>query len=137
MKKEIVLFLSSQDSLESFPYNEAFDFSVQLPDVLHLDHGEWYCTLKSFQTYLSTRMDLYVFTNIIEESVVRDKKLPVLQHIPGAEDYVNESFDGTLKFKLNIGHISMIRIYIKNTSLENPSFGRGPSTCTLQITREK
>ena len=136
MGDEIVLFLSSEDSLEYFPYNNAFEFTVRLPDPLHLE-GVWYCTLRDFQCHVATPTDLYIFSNIIQDSYVRNKKLPILQHVPATSSHVIQNYDSSIRHKLILTDINAINIYIMTKSLSMPSYGRGPSTCTLQFIQDE
>ena len=135
---EFFLFLSSEDSKAYFPQNNPGQFSVALPDVLYLD-GTWTCALRDIQCWPSTSSDLYVFCDAVEDSYVRDRKLPILQRIPQSDtgSHVIETYDSTIQFKVSRSVINTLTLYIRDSTMKPVSFKTGATYCTLHFTKSQ
>lgn len=135
--KQHYLFISSSDSKDIFVDNQSYDFRIQLPQTLMLD-GEWECALVDFKVYPKKEKmsDIYVFTDIIQESYVCNNNLPLLGITYYLSDKKNESsisLDTILYHKLSRNMIDMVRIYIKDEDLR-PYTELGDSVrCTLHL----
>ena len=128
----IRMFISSCDSLQFFPDNKPNDFTIRLPDELHLE-GEWTCTLRNLKCVTTLDTDLYVFCDVVEESYVRNRKLPILQYIPGEQGKMVGNFESDLCAKLSRKDITTIRIYIRDFHLREAPLAGERTTCTLHF----
>ena len=141
MSSEYFIFLKSTDSLDYYPSNGSHCFTVQLPETLYLDGDDvWYCALRDFTCTLTTPTPLYVYCDLVQQSIVLDRKLPIIQYIPkyttGGDGSVRESYDSSMCFKVTRSTITNITVYIKDDQLKDPSFTSAPSTCTLHLIRK-
>ena len=132
--EEIYLFLSSNDSLDYYTGNNPASFTVRLPESANLE-GNWACALRDFQCHPQTSSDLYVFCDVIQDSYVRDRKLPILQHIPRQENggSVVQNYDTSICFRVTRPNLNSVSIYIKDATMKTPSFKAEPTTCTLHL----
>ena len=132
--EEFYLFLSSDDSKEYFPDNAPSMFTVKLPQTLELKEGNWFCILLELSCKLKTPADLYVFCDGVQDSYVRDRKLPVLQHLPKTKDnLVKERFGPTVALPVSRHVFNTLTVYIKGADMVAPSFMNQPLTCTLRL----
>ncbi len=80
MSEEYYLFLSSDDSKETYPTNKPCDFTVILPRRIALTEGDWCCAL--LQTTFATKKigykPLLFLCDIVQESYVSEGFSPVL-----------------------------------------------------------
>ena len=138
--EDLFLFLSSNDSLEYYPDNKPACFSVKLPETMYLNGGGgmWMCALRDFQCRTSVVADLYLFCDMVEDSYVRNRKLPILQHIP--RDFTTrqivQTYDSSIHFPVTRQEINIITIHIKDEHLEFAPLVDQPSTCTLHFFRK-
>ena len=129
------IFANSKDSTSYFPNNDAVDFSLQLPETIHLK-GVWTCSLRNIRCTTTPNTDLYVFCDAVEESYVRNTKLPILQMVHSEEDgNIVCHFDGSICMKVTRTELNTLRIYIKTFTQHKPSFISEPLTCTLHFQR--
>ena len=128
----IHLFLHSKDSLDNHPNNFAFDFTIDLQDILYLE-GYWECALREIK--LSNNQisgDYYLFTDICVDSYLLNNYLPVIRQFSTSQIFQNSYF-----FKVNRKEISTIRLYIKNQNLETPSIELDSVSCVLSFRKLK
>ena len=86
-RQEYFIFLKSSDSLKYYPSNMPHYFTVELPETIYLDGDDvWYCTLRNFTCELSVPKALYVYCDLVQQSFVLDRKLPIIQYIPKNKD---------------------------------------------------
>jgi hypothetical protein len=81
---DFYLYLHCGDSLAVHTDNHAGDFVVDLPKTYKLD-GHWGCALTeiAMSTHTEQKTDrLYVCSNLIKESYVKDTFLPMLRSVP-------------------------------------------------------
>ena len=131
---EFFMFLSSKDSKSYFPNNNPGDFSVVLPDTLYLD-GTWTCALRDIQCWPATPTDMYLFCDAVEDSYVKDGKLPILQRIPQTNtgSQVIETYDSMTQFKVSRSVINTLTLYIRDSSMKPVSFQTEATCCTLHF----
>ena len=129
MSRPFHIHLSSLDSQTRFPTNTGSDFRVQLPEELTLPRGEW--TLGLTAAHLSSLPETPVFicSDICEETVVGEKKLPVLALI--TEKQVEPSHVVYLRLKTE--SLKSIRIYLTDRSGEKLSEPVSTLYCTLHF----
>ena len=136
---EHFLFLKSDDSLDFYPLNRPDNFTVQLSEPIHLDDSIWICALRDFTCHLTYPQNLYIFCDIVQDSHVFGRKLPIMQRVPemvNDQTYVVESYDSSVCFKITRPVLTHITVYIKNAQLLRPSFADKPTTCMLHLIRK-
>ena len=115
---DFYLFLSSQDSLDVRKNNSSSDFYTQLPKTYSLE-GQWLCALKQalftsdFKPKTTRR--LYLCSDIVEESYVRNTLVPIVRNIEiynKSKKYLTEYFDDDIYLPVNVTHLTSIRVYL-------------------------
>lgn len=132
------LFLSSADSKEWFPQNNAQCFTIKLPTPLKLD-GNWKCALTeiAFTPKFSENIpkEIYICTKIVQDSYAVNSSLPLLRKliIPDSSFQLQWAFPQNFYIEVSQEEIQYLKIYIKDQNLQNPSFLKEPLTCTLHL----
>lgn len=116
------VYASSDDSLDFYPKNNSFDFTVNLP---HSISGNLFIALGEIY-YTSHGEDLLVFCDLCEDSFIKGTSLPVLRSVSHTGEFTHLYFHSVTR-----ATIQRIRIYITNNNLETPSADIGPVTCLL------
>lgn len=133
MKSDFYVHLSALDSKEYFPDNQVDHFTVKLPEILHLD-GNWQVALcEIFHPYGTRPQVLLALTNICNDTIVGEKKLPLLRifRTPKRQGHIEFS---QLHYKsVTVEAIDRITIYIKTVKGEDPSFTSKALSCTLHF----
>ena len=134
------IFCKSGDSKTLFPDNTPWSFTIQLPEIVKLD-GAWRCSLVDFHCFPTGDKNLYILCDIIEESFVKDTRLPVLQHIfeDEKQQALSKCYDAILTFSINKTTLHTISFkLIDANSLKlanlNPDLD---SRCILHFTKEQ
>ena len=112
------VFTSSSDSLTFYPDNQPFDLKVHLPEISHLS-GTWTCSLLDLKCVTTSDTELYVFADILEDSLVNSKKLPLIQYVPGEDGKIVRTFGGCIDPRLSRNDIGTIHIYITDVQMKN------------------
>ena len=118
------LYLESTDSLTNHPTNLPWDFTIELQKPLV---GEWKVALGEID-YTSQNEDLYLFTDICELNHIRDTEQQILRIVQ--EPCV---FQSPYFLDLSRQNIQRIRIFIRNSSFEIPSYDIGRVRLTLML----
>lgn len=114
------LYLTSEDSKETHPENNSFDFTVELPRSLTLE-GDWECSLKELGFSNQIKSDfLYICSDICEESLACDTVYPILRVIYNDQKrkWKALTFQDPFYIKLRRQNVSRIRIFIRGRRLE-------------------
>ena len=114
---DIYLFLSSDDSANLYPDNNAYSFTVQLPEIIQMT-GRWTCCLVYFLCNLTADVSsVYILCDAINDSYVKDAKLPVLQYVH-AKTQDSLSFEicngSEIELKVNKSTLHTISIHIRD-----------------------
>ena len=126
------MVVSSSDSSEYYPENVPTDFRIRLPEILHLK-GTWTCSLRDIKCVTTSDVDLYVYSDIVEDSYVHNKKLPLLQYVTGEEGQVTRHFSGPITSRLARPDVGTIHIYIKDSQMKKAPLTEEHTTCTLRF----
>ena len=123
MKYQEYLYLQSTDSLTFYPSNSPGKFYTKLPQCLELQ-GMWECCLLQMQ-YVNSYFAgahipkcLYVCSQIVTESIVNERKIPILRRIHNVttENLLNQTIEADIKNLIYIPivgeRIDVINIYI-------------------------
>lgn len=127
------IYLSSDDSPLHFPSNTAWDFTTQLPERMHLE-GEWQCGLLEVHLpEVDSDQALYLCSDMCSDSIVGEKKLPVLGRVTGGLTQPSHVTYAKTRTRL----LSSIRLYIVDGRGAPVSFGAGTSYCSLQLCKDE
>ena len=74
MAESFHIYLSSEDSIETFPANTASNIRTQLPQELQLSEGVWWCALLNLQLPAVPPEPVYLCCDVCDESLVGEKK---------------------------------------------------------------
>ena len=138
---DFYLFLSSQDSLDVCKNNNTSEFWIQLPKTYSLE-GQWLCALKqvSFTRFTcdfkpKTRR-LYLCSDIVEESYVRNTLVPVVRNIEiynKSKKYLTENFEYDTYLSVNVTHLTSVRVYLRDSDLKPVQFDSNDLHCVLHF----
>lgn len=113
------IYVKSSESDEFFANNKVYSFKVQLDYPLTLP-GTWKVALLEFhatetsKSIIKADEALYIYTNLVEESIVNGKRRPLLRRLEKNSkakwDFV---FDNPFYVKLAKPEIREFQIYIK------------------------
>ena len=118
------IYLSSDDSLEYFPNNTNFDFTVELAQEFRGAYRLALCEI-----YFTPAIeDLYVFCDVCSRSRVLDDLLPLLRIVRAPGEFANLYYQ-----ELTRPILQRIRLYIRDKSLNIPSTDIGTVRCTLRL----
>ena len=132
------LFLSCQDSLDEHTNNNTSDFRIQLPKTYSLE-GQWLCALKqvSFASDFKPKTRrLYLCSDIVEESYVRNTSAPVVRNIEiynKSKKYLTENFEVDTYLPVNVTHMTSVRLYLRDSDLKPVQFDFNDLHCVLHF----
>ena len=108
MPRPFHIYLSSLHSKDRFPGNSGIDFRVQLSEDITLPRAEWSCGL--VEVHLSTLpvQPVFVCSNICEENIVGENRLPVLACITEKDAVPSH----VIYVRLKTNSIQSIHIYL-------------------------
>ena len=131
-KMSIRLVLRSSDSQQVYNGNTPHDFMVHLPKPLYLQ-GHWTISLLEFNLSVATpQPELYVCSNLCQDSIVGDRELPLLRlvNLKMAENII---YNYPYQVPLRLGEFQDVRVYIRDASNQPASFLKGVTTLTLLL----
>ena len=136
---DIYLFLSSDDSLNLYPQNNAYSFTVQLPEIIQMTN-EWTCCLVYFLCNMKDDVSsVYILCDAINDSFVKNTKLPVLQyvHAKTSNELMFEICNGSeIEIRVNKTSLHTISIHIRDANSFKPivaSDDSGYSRCVIRL----
>lgn len=121
------LFLHSEDSLLTHPQNNATDFTVDLPQPLDLP-GKWSIALTEISITPNKKADLYVYCDVCDYSYQRNTRKPILRIIKGSTTFAKPYY-----IPVAVNYTPRIRVYIRDSKGNIPSFEISTSRCTLAL----
>ena len=77
---QICIYTTSEDSKEFHPNNSSSDFTVELPETLHLK-GDWVIALTEIYTLEEISVPILILCDICEQSIHEGKLKPILKLI--------------------------------------------------------
>lgn len=129
---DIRMLLKSSDSLDLYSDNKPYDFYVHLPRPLTLT-GFWTVSLLEVCMFNNKRTDLYIYTNLCEDTIVGDKELPLLRRVYSKRSSPNEIFTYPYEVPTRLGQVHDVHIYIKDATGQEASFLRGDTSVILEL----
>ena len=129
----IYQFLSSRDSLDTYPNNVWYDFTIDLPGTLEVD-ATWECALLDINCIPQIQNQLIVYADIVKQSFIRDTTASVLRVVHFSDS------DVTLPYYIpvNRGGITQVRISIRDLETgQVPTESVSLLTCTLGYRKRK
>ena len=112
------IITNHEDSKHFFSSNDPFDFILELPETIY-STGNSSLALLDHNITVDFIGELYVYCDIIQNSLVNGDQLPLLRIIKNKRD---NSFTFPYFIKLNIDHFKRIRFYIRMGDGGVPSF---------------
>lgn len=125
------LFLHSQDSLLTYPQNHPTDFTIDLPQPLQLP-GKWSIALTEINIIPNKKIDLYIYCDLCEYSYQRNTCKPILRIIRGSSTFSKPYF-----IPVAVNYAPRIRLYIRDSKGNIPSFDISTSRCTLALRHDE
>lgn len=143
------MVLESSDGSSLFEKNTPHDFTVQMDRMVHLE-GYWVVALMEMNiTYKDTSKhieDVYVYSNICEESFVGPSEHPLLRKIHISKDETEQYtknrqkhmtthliFSTPYYVPVRLGQLNQIRIYITDSNGQPSSFINEEASVTLHF----
>jgi hypothetical protein len=108
---DIRMLRRSSDSLDLYSNNQPYDFYVHLPIPLTLK-GYWTVSLLEVCMFCNKKTDVYIYTNLCEDTIVGDKELPLLRHVYLKTSSLNEIFTYPYEVPTRIGQVHDVHTYI-------------------------
>lgn len=128
----IRLVLRSSDSQHIYIGNTPYDFLVHLPKPLYLQ-GHWTVSLLEFNlSTTSTQPELYVCSNLCQDSIVGDRELPLLRLV-NCKKSGNIIYNYPYEVPLRLGELQDVRVYIRDVNNQPASFLKGITTVTILL----
>lgn len=135
---DLYFYLSSRDSLDIRKNNNTSEFWIQLPKRYTLE-GNWKCALIEASltcdfTPKSSR--LYICSDIVEESYVRNTSLPVLRNIEvwgRFKKLKTEQFLHPTYIPVKVTNLNLIRIHLVDEDLNPVEFDSNDLHCVLHL----
>ena len=133
------IFLKSTDSKELYLGNTPGNFRVRLPESIKLN-GQWVCGLEEIKLDIWNVEDgedipVYVTTRLVNDSIVGDKKIPVLRQLFRPTLLMSKSvtymFDKVQYFPLKTHDVNEIDIIIRPLTSRNGISVTGVTHCVL------
>lgn len=130
---DIRMILKSTDSSAFYINNKLYDFHVHLPRPFTLN-GQWSVSL--LETYLpssESATDVYIYSNLCEDTIVGDKELPLLRRVylkRSSEDQISKY---PYEVSTRLGQVHDVHIYIKDTDGLEASFLQKHTSVTLLL----
>ena len=115
-EESVYFFLSSVDSLNFHPNNKAYNFTVEVPERTSLS-GEWEVGICDFYVSTVTNETLYLFSDIVDYSYVRNSIQGILRLLPQTNSNKYQLFNKIYYLPVKNLTFSRIQIYIKNKNL--------------------
>ena len=123
----IYQFLSSRDSLDSYPNNVWYDFTIDLP-------GTWECALLDINCVPQIQSQFIVYADIVKQSFIRDTTASVLRVV----HFLDSDFTLLYYIPVNRGGITQLRISIRDLETgQVPTESVSLLTCTLGYRKRK
>ena len=139
--EELYLFLSSKDSTNIYPQNNCCHMKIDLPEPLKLmtegEHGCYWTVALTDITITDTGTlpeVVIVTTNIIQDSLIRNRTRPVLRVI--AKNSIDKASLYTPYYhRVNTHEINTVEISLRDLSLEQIDSVNSADvlTCTLHF----
>ena len=126
------MLLKSSDSLDLYGNNKPYDFHVHLPRPLTLT-GYWTVSLLEICMFSNKRKDVYIYSNLCEDTIVGDKELPLLRRVYLKRSSPNEIFIYPYEVPTRLGQVHDVHVYIKDETGQEASFLREETTVTLEL----
>lgn len=139
-RQDFYIYMTSSQSDHIYTNNSAVDFTVDLPQTLHL-HGDWHVALVKFSFNENKGVGakyFYVCSDISEVSLAANVLLPVLGEHWTTERKTTKRIDmkcTPLKYNRvrNGQQVSQIRMYIRPMQTSISSLIEGEVTCLLHL----
>ena len=131
----IRMVLKSTDSPLYHPSNQPYNFRVHLPKPLILN-GVWTVSLLEFsldpgQTKQRALPEVFLYSNICEDTIVGDKELPLIRRVYLEKE--NIIYQCPYEVPIKLGQFQDVHMYIRDAKGSPASFLFGEVTVTLLL----
>jgi hypothetical protein len=131
-------FVSSKDSVVSFPDNQSNCFTISLPKPLEL-RGHWLVGLCDIDlnSRKDKKTDLYVCCTAVFDSYVQGRNIKILRRLCNVRGSHQQSFNPVQYFTLdNSRQYENLTFTVLEADTFSPAtFLRGPVSCTVHFKR--
>lgn len=129
------MVLKSTDSALFHPSNQPYSFRIHLPRPLDLK-GVWTVSLLEFsldpgKTNQQGFPEVFVCSNICEDTIVGDRELPLLRRV--YLDKENIIYQSPYEVPVKLGQFQDVHVYIRDAKHSPASFLSGEVTLTLLL----
>ena len=125
MSHNFYLHVSSTDSLNRFPANTGFDFTVELTETIS---GRYMIALCELFTLHEFSEQLFVFCDVVEPYQVHNELSPLLRSVHKSGEVQNLQF-----MRLSRSIVQRIRITVRDKNNNSPATDLGEVSCTLKF----
>ena len=126
-------FLSSRDSLNTYPANIWYDFSIDLPRTMEVDES-WECALLDINCVPQIQRQFIVYADVVKQSFIRNTTASVLRVV----HFSDSDFQLPHYIPVNRSGIGQLRIYIRDLETgQIPTESVSHLTCTLGYCKRK
>ena len=125
------VYVSSKDSSAEHVDNTNFDYLYELPLELDLE-GSWSCALLEIILEKKINTCFYVYCDIVQNSVVHGKMLPILRVIRDTNQYEKPYY-----VPLVVNSVKRIRIYIKTKDGQTPNIAMKDCMFVIHFRKNK
>jgi hypothetical protein len=133
------IYISSEDSSDYFT-NNAYDFTVYLPETIKLSDKQWFVGIAEIQYSLTPQHNenmIEIYSDICAGSIIHEKRRPILRNITLLNNRRNvtlhKNFNPIIYIPIIKHEIRQIRMYINLPNSQSASFMRGFTRCTLHF----
>ena len=122
------LYISPTDFTgKQYPNNTQYDFIYELPHPVSLE-GDWGCAIVEVLLKRKLSENLYVFCDIVDNSIVHGESVPLLRTIENKVEYLNPFYH-----KITLNKIKRLRISIRTKRNSIPVVNLSACTLVLEI----
>ena len=134
MNSEFYMYISSTDSVNTFPTNTASDFSVLLPDRIRFNPIEsWNCGLVELIIPNELNEPAFLCSNFCQPSIVGERRLPVLRRI--IDLHVDPSHVNYVPIRCS--ELAVLQMYLTDSTGQKLSLTTGTTYCTLHFVQNE
>lgn len=131
MDAEFYIHLCSNDSMDSFPLNKPHDFTLNLPERIQFKGDEWSCAVVELILPSELNETAYLCTNVCQESIIGQRRVPVLRRITSAHTEPSH----VIRVPLKTNELSVLRLYLEHHDGSKVSLSSGTSYATLHFSK--
>ena len=133
-KREHYLYVSSNDSKNIYPNNNALDFFVEFPHKIQLC-GIWEIAVLEFKLSNSQSIDFAILCDACEVSYINNAYRPILRYIHS--ETMHSIYHQPIYVKISRDSIERLHFYLMLCDVPSTSFNAETLRCTLHLRKVK